>query len=122
MQDDSARSLTYVDRQGPDVLELQKQYQVTVRDLDYYFQQCRHSYDDRRNYWPGKSFDLRKNAPDAFPWKGASDQEAHVINEKVNTYISLCLNALNRSHIRAFPVEGGDMARSRVVELATRRY
>ena len=51
--------------------------------LEAYFDLCRTSYDDRRNWWPGKSRDHRKHGADAFPWEGASDTESHVIDDLV---------------------------------------
>lgn len=111
---DNNESMVYKDKE-PDVSALRKAYETTTNELESYFQSCRESYDDRRNYWPGKTRDLRKNGPDAFPWKGAADTEAHVIDERINALVALCLSALNRANIRAYPVEIGDMARSRVV-------
>lgn len=112
--EDQQEALTYV-QDTPNVLALSKAYEKTISDLGFYVQDCRDSYDQRRNIWPGKSNDLRKNAPDAFPWKGAADTEAHIINERINTYVALFMTALQRANIRAYPVEAGDMGRSKVV-------
>jgi hypothetical protein len=98
----------------PNVTELKRAFEDTTRELEDFFTQCRHNYDDRRNYWPGKARDLRKHGSDAFPWDGASDQEAHVIDERINAYVALFMSAIQRANIRAYPVEGGDMARSKV--------
>lgn len=111
---DEQAALTYV-QDTPEVLALRTAYERTITDLDYFMQGCRDAYDQRRNIWPGKSPDLRKNAPDAFPWKGAADTEAHTINERINTYVSLFMSALQRANIRAYPVEAGDMGRAKVV-------
>lgn len=113
--EDSDDSLIYYSEKGPDVLELKKAYDGTVTDLNDYFVQCRKSYEWRRNEWPGKSDDLRKNGVNAFPWKGASDTEAHVISDRIATHVSLALMALARANIRAYPTEAGDMARAKVV-------
>ena len=96
----------------PDVAALRQAYEDTITDLSSYFGKCQDSYNDRRNIWPGKSRDLRKNAPDAFPWKGSSDMEAHVIDERVNAYVSLCTEAALRANIRAYPVEVNDIGRA----------
>lgn len=112
--DDNA-ALTFYSDKGPDVGELQKAYEKTVSDLSPYFAQCQRSFDERRNYWPGKTADLRKHGAAAFPWDGASDTEVHVINERINTYVAVCLTALTRANIRAGAVEVGDVARSKVV-------
>jgi hypothetical protein len=111
---DEEKALTFYNEKGPDVAVLKKAYDQTVADLSEYFDQCSRSYDERRNYWPGKSEDLRKHGVDSFPWDGASDTEVHVINERINAYVALCLTSLARANIRAYPVEVGDMAQAKV--------
>ena len=49
------------------------------------------------------------------PWEGASDMEAHVIDERIQRLVALMMSALNRSNVSAFPVEVSDLARSKVV-------
>ena len=107
--------LDYYVSQKPDILELKRAYDFTVAELEYYFHQCRWSFDDRRRYWNGKASDMRKHGSDAFPWEGASDIEVPLIAEKINAYVALCMAALNRSNIRAYPVESGDSGRAKVV-------
>ena len=115
MQSDSvSESLTYVSAE-PDIESLRYAYDQSVVELEAYFDLCRESYDDRRNFWPGKSRDLRKHGADAFPWEGASDMEAHVIDERITRLVSLFMASLNRANIRAFPVEVQDVARAKVV-------
>jgi hypothetical protein len=112
---DTSEALVYYSEKGPDVPELCKAYEETISNLSDYFSQCRNSYNERRNEWPGKQDDLRKGGANAFPWKGASDTEAHVISERIDTYVALCMTALTRANIRAYPVEAGDMAQAKVV-------
>ena len=107
-------SLTYKSAE-PDVKTLRYAYDQTVNDLESYFDLCRNSYDDRRNFWPGKSRDHRKHGADAFPWEGASDIETHVIDERITRLVSLFISSLSRSNIRAFPVNTSDIARSKLV-------
>tara|TARA_A100000171_G_scaffold11715_1_gene9574 strand:- start:46 stop:2130 length:2085 start_codon:yes stop_codon:yes gene_type:complete len=115
MQNESiSESLTYVSDE-PDIKTLKHVYDQTVTELEAYFDLCRTSYDDRRNWWPGKSRDHRKHGADAFPWEGASDVECHVIDERITRLVSLFMASLNRANVRAFPVESGDIARSKVV-------
>lgn len=99
----------------PNVIALKRAYEETIDDLSPYFEKCERDYNDRRNYWPGKSEDMRKGGADAFPWEGASDQEAHVIDARIISYIATFKNALNRANIRATPVEVGDVGRARIV-------
>ena len=111
---DYSKAITYVGKK-PDIDVLIKAYQRTTNELGAYYDLCRTSYDDRRNWWPGKSRDLRKHGADAFPWEGASDLESHVIDERVTRLVSLFMSALNRANIQAFPVEATDVPRSKVV-------
>lgn len=109
-----SKAITYLGK-SPDVDVLRQAYQTTSNELSAYYDVCRTSYDDRRNWWPGKSRDLRKHGADAFPWDGASDLESHVIDERVTRLVSLFMSALNRANIQAFPVEVADVPRSKVV-------
>ena len=113
MNTDRMEALTFVQKE-PDVLTLKNAYDRTVNDLSWYLESTRDSIDYRRCIWPGKSKDLRKHGADAFPFEGASDTEVPLINERINTYIALCISALSRANIRAYPVEVGDLQRSRV--------
>lgn len=112
--DSISKSLTYV-QDEPDVQTLRYAYDQTVVELEAYFDLCRTSYDDRRNFWPGKSRDHRKHGADAFPWEGASDMEAHTIDERVTRLVSLFMSSLNRANIRAYPVGSDDIVKSKVV-------
>ena len=112
--DSISKALTFV-QDEPDVKTLRYAYEQTVTELEAYFDLCRTSYDDRRNFWPGKSRDHRKHGADAFPWEGASDMEAHTIDERVTRLVSLFMSSLNNANIRAFPVGADDTARARVV-------
>lgn len=107
-------SLIYLDKE-PDVGALTYAYETALIDLDEYFQTCLRSYDERRNIWPGKSDDLRKHGANAFPWEGASDQEVNVIGERIDTYVALFDQALQRSHIKAFPTSMASMPRAAMV-------
>ncbi len=115
MQSDNiSEALTYLDKE-PSIKTLRYAYEQTVNELETYFDLCRNSYDDRRNYWPGKSRDHRKHGSDAFPWEGASDIEAHTIDERITRLVSLFISSLNRANVRAFPVESNDAARAKIV-------
>ena len=113
MNTDRMEALTFVQKE-PDVLTLKNAYDRTVNDLSWYLESTRDSFDYRRCIWPGKSKDLRKHGADAFPFEGASDTEVPLINERINTYVALCISSLSRANIRAYPVEVGDLQRSRV--------
>lgn len=117
--DDSDEQLYYATG-GPDsdevsIPDLQEAYSRTVNDLGDFLTRCQRNRSDRRNEWAGKTWDLRKGGEDAFPWKGASDQEVHVIGERLDTFVALAMSALSRSHIRALAVKMESMARASTV-------
>jgi len=113
-EEEISETLTY--HSGtPNIDHLRNAYEQTVNELEPYFDLCRDSYDNRRNYWAGKSRDHRKHGADAFPWEGASDMEAHVIDERIQRLVALVISSLNKANVSAFPVEVTDIARSKVV-------
>jgi hypothetical protein len=114
ISDNISEALTYLSDE-PDIKALNLAYDQTVTELEAYFDLCRTSYDERRNFWPGKSRDHRKHGADAFPWEGASDIECHIIDERITRLVALFMSSLRRANVRAFPVESGDIARSKLV-------
>ena len=112
--DNISNSLTYLSDK-PDVPTLRYAYDETVTELEAYFDLCRTSYDDRRNWWAGKSRDHRKHGADAFPWEGASDMEAHTIDERITRLVSMFITSLQRANVKAFPVNVGDIPRAKMV-------
>lgn len=114
VQEIEDESLVYLDKK-PDIGALADAYDTCLIDLDYYFESCLRSYNDRRNIWDGKSDDLRKNGANAFPWQGASDQEVNVVGERIDMYVALFDQALQRSHIKAFPTSMAAMPKAAVV-------
>jgi hypothetical protein len=100
---------------GPNVMALADAYDNCLIDLEEYFEACLRSYDDRRNLWPGKSDDLRKQAANAFPWQGASDIEVNVVGERIDAFVAILDQALQRSHIKAFPTSMASMPRASMV-------
>lgn len=112
--DQEDEALIYKSKE-PDVAVLQKAFEDTLTELAPYMEECRVAYNDRNNWWPGKTRSQRKSGPNAFPWDGASDIEAPVISSRINSFVAMCVNALYKANIRATPVEAGDMARARVV-------
>jgi hypothetical protein len=112
--DNISNSLTYLSEK-PNVPTLRYAYDETVTELEAYFDLCRTSYDDRRNWWAGKSRDHRKHGADAFPWEGASDMEAHTIDERITRLVSMFITSLQRANVKAFPVSVGDIPRAKMV-------
>jgi hypothetical protein len=98
----------------PDITELKNEYDSDVVDMSPFVAQCQDSYDQRNAIWPGKTEDLQKHGEGAFPWDGASDQEVRLVEQCISTYVSLMMNALNRSNITASPIESSDISEARV--------
>ena len=116
MTEDQVEDLTMFEPgEGPEIGELVRFYNQTVADLSPFFADCRDSYNYRRNWWAGKTQDLRKNGPTAVPWIGASDTESNVVAERINTYVALCGYALGRSNIQALAVSADDLGRASAV-------
>lgn len=103
-------ALTFTSKE-PEIGVLAKCYEATISDLGPFLDDCKESYNQRRNLWPGKKNDLRKG-PGSVPWEGASDSEANVVSERMGTYVSLFTYALRRSNIQALAVSADDFARA----------
>jgi hypothetical protein len=112
--EEQEESMIYAEA-GPNVMALADAYDNCLIDLEEYFEACLRSYDDRRNLWPGKSDDLRKQAANAFPWQGASDIEVNVVGERIDAFVAILDQALQRSHIKAFPTSMASMPRASMV-------
>jgi len=100
---------------SPNVPALQTAYTTALNHLNPYFEACERSYRDRRNIWDGKSTDMRKHGANAFPWEGASDMEVNTIGERVDAFVAILTQSLDRSHIKAFPTSMATMSRATVV-------
>jgi hypothetical protein len=112
--EEQEESMIYAE-DGPNVMALADAYDKCLIDLEEYFEACLRSYDDRRNLWEGKSDDLRKQGANAFPWQGASDIEVNVVGERIDAFVSILDQALQRSHIKAFPTSMASMPRASMV-------
>jgi hypothetical protein len=112
--EEQEESMIYAE-DGPNVMALADAYDKCLIDLEEYFEACLRSYDDRRNLWAGKSDDLRKQGANAFPWQGASDIEVNVVGERIDAFVAILDQALQRSHIKAFPTSMASMPRASMV-------
>ena len=69
----------------------------------------------RFNEWAGKSGDGKKHGPEAFPFDGASDLDASVINPLIDGDVATLTQALTKANLVAAPVESGDVASAKLV-------
>lgn len=109
-------AMIYVQNE-PNIGGLQDAYDKAVLDQEEYIESCERAYNDRRNMWPGKTSDMRKKGANAFPWDGASDMEVNTIGERIDTYVALLTQALDRSHIKAFPTNHTSISKASVVSM-----
>jgi hypothetical protein len=107
-------SLVYADKE-PDIRALANALDRSLSNNQPFYDMAWRSYNDRRNIWPGKTVDLRKGGPNAFPWQGASDQESNVVGERLDTYVALSSQALERSHIRAMATNPMSLPKAAIV-------
>ena len=102
---------------SPDIADLKEEFDSDSLDMSQYIAQCQDSYDERNALWAGKTDDLQKHGEAAFPWDGASDQEVRLIEQCINTYVAIMMNALTRSNITANPIESNDITEARIKAL-----
>ena len=115
-QEDADEAMVYTEGE-PNISILQNVYDRAKLDQEWYIEACERAYNDRRNIWPGKGDDLRKHGSNAFPWEGASDMEVNIIGERIDTYVALLAQALDRSNIKAFPTSHASVAKASVTSL-----
>lgn len=99
----------------PDINEIKHNYDSDVTDLTAYVSQCQDSYNNRNAEWLGKNSQLTKGGEEAFPWMGASDTEVRLIEQCISTYVGMMMNALDRSNIRAYPIESSDVKKAGII-------
>lgn len=99
-------------KEEPNIGALKKEFEETISDLSSFFQKTRRSYNNRRNLWANKSWDNKKTGAAAFPWEGASDQDAPVIEERLFKLTGKLSTAIERSQIKAYPIGIEDTERA----------
>jgi len=115
-EEEVEESMVYTEGE-PNISILQNVYDRAKLDQEWYIESCERAYNDRRNIWPGKGDDLRKHGSNAFPWEGASDMEVNIIGERIDAYVALLSQALDRSNIKAFPTSHASVAKASVASL-----
>jgi len=99
----------------PDIDFLKGDLERCRKNLSYYMDKQEEARDVRRNNWPGKGRHGIKEAPDSFPWQGASDLEPNLINPLIDGDVALLKSSLSKGNIVAAPVESSDIASSSIV-------
>ena len=100
----------------PDIEFLQGDFSRCKANLGYYTDKCDESRDLRFGYWPGKNSKTnRKEADDAFPWKGASDQTIGLVDQIVTSDVAMLKKSVKVSNLQCVPTEVSDSKLARLV-------
>jgi hypothetical protein len=115
MNDDYEKpDMVYVEKEL-DINPLKQAFEDSYSNLSPYFDECADSYNERRNLWVGKTHDLKRHGDNVFPFDGCSDIEVNVVGERIDTFVAILDQALQRSHIKAFPTSASSLAKAGVV-------
>ena len=94
---------------GPDVDAIKKEFNDAKSNLSFWMDKAEQGRECRFNEWAGKDESGKKNGPEAFPWNGASDLEANLINPLIDGDVALLSQSLSQANLVAAPVESGDI-------------
>ena len=81
---------------GPDVDAIKKEFNDAKSNLSFWMDKAEQGRECRFNEWAGKDESGKKNGPEAFPWNGASDLEANLINPLIDGDVAFFLNRYHR--------------------------
>jgi len=99
----------------PDVDGLKEDFERAKANLSWWMDKAEDAREVRFNEWAGKSGDGKKHGPEAFPFDGASDLDAGVINPLIDGDVATLTQALSQANLVAAPVESGDIASAKLV-------
>jgi hypothetical protein len=111
MDEDKTQEFT----REPDIDVLKTDLERCRNNLSWWINKADDASEIRRNEWPGKGRNGRKEGPDAFPWDGASDLEPNLINPLIDGDVALLKSSLNKGNLVAAPVESGDISTAKLV-------
>lgn len=97
---------------SPDMVSIKRSWLEDTDGNSGFYQRLEQNYRDRRNQWAGKTPDLLKNSPDARPYRFASDNEAWIIDPRIDAKVATCWNAWMAAEVSATPVGSDDTERS----------
>jgi hypothetical protein len=112
MDDEYLEGLSEYDSQSPDMVSIKRSWFEDTENNSGFYDRLDDNYRQRRNQWPGKTPDLRKNHPDARPYQYASDNEAWVIDPRIDAKVATCWNAWQSAQVSAIPVGSDDVERA----------
>ena len=105
----------YTWSEKPDVDDLKEDLERCRNNLSYFCDEADEARDLRFSVWPGKNKRGRKDGPDAFPWKGASDMSVGLIDQNVQEDVAVMKRAVATGNMKAVPTEAGDIKTASLV-------
>jgi hypothetical protein len=112
MEDSTLKELAYYDGDTPNMVAIKQAYHSDFNENEGYYERTEDAYKVRRNLWAGKSKSLKKEHPSAKPWQYASDNEAWVVDPRIDSLVALAWNAWQNGDVFAAPVGSDDLERS----------
>lgn len=97
---------------SPHMVAIKRAFDDDLHGNTGFYERMEDNYKQRRNLWAGKTPDLRKNDPDARPYQFASDNEAWVIDPRIDAKVAICWNAWMNGDVSAIPTGSDDLERS----------
>jgi hypothetical protein len=97
---------------SPRMVAIKRAFDDDLNGNTGFYERMEDNYKQRRNLWATKTPDLRKNDPDARPWQFASDNEAWVIDPRIDAKVAICWNAWVNGDVSAIPTGSDDLERS----------
>lgn len=105
----------YVWSEKPDVDDLKEDLERCRNNLSYFSDEADEARDLRFSVWPGKNKRGRKDGPDAWPWKGASDMSVGLIDQNIQEDVAVMKRAVQSGNLKAMPTEAGDIKTASLV-------
>ena len=112
---DNGLQVQEFDSAKPDVDELKKNFDKAKANLSFWMDKAEQGRECRFEEWAGKNETGKKIGPEAFPWDGASDLQASLINPLIDGDVALLGQSLTQANLVAAPVESGDVASAKLV-------
>ena len=103
------------DSAKPDVDELKNNFDKAKANLSFWMEKAEEGRECRFEEWSGKNGTGKKIGPESFPFDGASDLSANLINPLIDGDVALLTQSLTQANLVAAPVESGDVASAKLV-------
>ena len=112
---DNGMQVQEFDSAKADVDELKKNFDKAKANLSFWMDKAEQGRECRFEEWSGKNETGKKIGPEAFPWDGASDLQASLINPLIDGDVALLGQSLTQANLVAAPIESEDIASAKLV-------